>query len=115
MRTWQHCFRLGIENMQQDLDKQTVTLLGQKDFFNVTWPQMRWHSVCLSYDQPTAQVVIVSNGQVINKYVDKDLVNRTQGLMTGLRVSIMEKMNGKIADLNIWNITVNGKMYNDFP
>jgi hypothetical protein len=103
-------FKLGIKNMQKDLNKQTVTLLGQQDFFKISWPQMRWHSICLSYNQPTAQVVLVSNGQMIRKYVDKNLVNLTQGLMTGLQVRIMEKVNGKVADLNIWNNTINGKI-----
>ena len=101
--------RLGIEHVYSNTSTQLVTLLGQQDFFTAKWPQMQWNSLCLAYDQPAAHVILVSNGGIVKDYVDRDLVNVTNGTRTGLGVTVMKQMNGKLTDLNIWNGTVNSK------
>ncbi len=85
--------------------------MGQQDFVVASWSQMLWHSICLSYDQKTARVTVVSDGAIVSDFVDKDLVNFTASPVTGLQVNIMQNMNGKFTDLHIWNYRVNCKYF----
>ena len=81
-------------------------LLGRSVLFVADWAPLRWHSLCLSLDQQSRRLSIATAGATVRIKEDFSLAARQSDQ---LEVELLGQLDGRLADLQIWDRAINSK------
>ena len=81
-------------------------LLGRSVLFVADWAPLRWHSLCLTLDYQNRRLSIATAGATVRIKEDFSLAARQSDQ---LEVELLGQLDGRLADLHIWDRAINSK------